>query len=170
MKGLFLATVMCSIAVGLFAQELKLDASKAKVSFYFHGDKVNGTVDNFSATFKFNPEDPSKAEISGTVDANTIQTGIKGRDKHLISEDFFHAEKYPKMKFSASSVEKVEGYFVVKGKMTIKDVTREERFKLYMKDGKMILKSTINSADYGIMKKKKREDSQVDITIEIPLL
>jgi hypothetical protein len=28
----------------------------------------------------------------------------------------------------------------------------------------------LNSADYGIMKKKKREDSQVDITIEIPFI
>jgi polyisoprenoid-binding protein YceI len=159
-----------SFQFSALAQELKLKTAKAKVAFYFHGDKVNGSLDGFTATIKFNPEDPAKAEISGAVDVKTMQTGIKGRDKHLISEDFFHADKYPKMKFSASSVEKLDGYFLVKGKLTIKDVSREERFKLYIKEGKIVLKASINSADYGIMAKKKREDSQVDITIEIPLI
>jgi polyisoprenoid-binding protein YceI len=48
---------------------------------------------------------------------------------------------------------------LVKGKLTIKDVSREERFKLYIKEGKMLLKASINSADYGIMAKKNRDDS-----------
>jgi polyisoprenoid-binding protein YceI len=163
------------LCIGLFslvstAQEVNIDASKAKVSFYFHGDKVNGSLGGFRATISFNPEEPERAEISGSVDANTMQTGIKGRDKHLISEDFFHAEKYPKMRFTASSVEKADGFYLVKGKLTIKDVSRDERFKLYIKEGKMLLKASINSADYGIMAKKNRDDSKVDITIEIPLL
>lgn len=153
-----------------FSQDLKIDISKATVKFYFHGDKVDGTLSGFKGNIKFDPNNPQSASISGSVDVSTMDTKIKNRDKHLKSADFFEVEKYPKMTFNASSVKKDGEVYVVFGKLTIKDVTRDEKFKLSLSKGTVKFTSTINSADYGIMKKKNRDDSVVDITIEIPLL
>lgn len=170
MKLISAFSLVAFLACSAFGQQIKFDASNAKVSFFFHGDKVDGTVDGFDAVIKFDPSKPESAEISGSVKAGTINTSNKMRDKHLASDDFFKAEKFPKMTFKATQILKEDGYFLVNGKLTITDVVRDETFKLTMKEGKMIFKSTINSADYGIMKKKKRDDSKVDITIEVPLL
>ncbi len=166
---LFVLALLVSSLFG-FSQELKIDVSNATVKFYFHGDKVDGTLSGFSGKIKFDPNNPQSASISGSVDASTIDTKNKNRDSHLKSADFFEAEKYPKMTFNASSVKKVGEDYIVTGKLTIKDVTREERFKLTTSKGTIKFASSINSADYGIMKKKSRDESVVDITIEIPLL
>lgn len=166
-----LSLIVAVLLIGTgYAQQLKIDATQAKVAFYFHGDKVDGTLSGFEGTIKFDPSTPSSAEISGSVKAGTINTGNKMRDKHLASSDFFHAEKFPEIRFRAAEVKKEGESYTVRGKLTIKDTPREELFKMSVKEGKLIFTSTINSADYGIMEKKKREDSQVDITIEIPLL
>jgi len=166
---LFVLALLISSLFG-FSQELKIDVSKATVKFYFHGDKVDGTLSGFTGKIKFDPNNPQSASISGSVDVSTMDTKIKNRDNHLKSADFFEVEKYPKMTFNASSVKKEGDDYIVIGKLTIKDVTREERFKLSTTKGGVKFTSTINSADYGIMKKKNRDDSVVDITIEIPLL
>ena len=170
MKQLILFAALCCYSLVSFSQSIKIDQTNAKVTFYFHGDKVDGTVAGFKGAIQFDPSKPESASISGSVDAATLNTGNKARDKHLKSGDFFEVEKYPTMRFKASSVKKENDDFVLVGKMTIKDVTREEKFSMSIQNGSLIFKSTINSADYGIMKKKKREDSIVDITIVIPIL
>jgi polyisoprenoid-binding protein YceI len=167
---LVLSIVFTALIGFSFGQKFNLDLSKATVSFYFHGEKVNGSVAGLKASININKEKPELSEISGTVDVNTLDTGNKMRDKHLKSSDYFHADKFPTMSFKAKSIVKDgEGYSVA-GIIKIKDVEREEKFVLTISKGVLTFKGSINSADYGIMKKKKREDSQVDITIEIPFL
>jgi polyisoprenoid-binding protein YceI len=153
-----------------FGQKFNLDLTKATVKFYFHGEKVNGSVAGLKASVNINKEKPELSEISGTVDVNTLETGNKMRDKHLKSSDYFDAEKFPTMSFKAKSVAKDGEGFAITGLIKIKAIEREEKFSLSIVKGVLIFKGTINSADYGIMKKKKREDSQVDITIEIPFI
>ena len=169
MKYLTLSLVLFISGLG-FAQNFKLDLSKASVSFYFHGEKVNGSVGGLKASVNINKENLAKSEISGSVDVSTLETGNKMRDKHLKSKDYFEADKFPTMNFKAKSITKQGDNFLLVGLIKIKEIEREEKFTLSIKDGKLIFKGSINSADYGIMKKKKREDSQVDITIEIPFL
>jgi polyisoprenoid-binding protein YceI len=167
---ILISFIFISLAGFTFAQKFNLDLSKATVSFYFHGEKVNGSVAGLKASITLNKDKPEFSEISGTVDVNTLETGNKMRDKHLKSSDYFDADKFPVMSFKAKSVVKDGEGFAVTGIIKIKDIEREEKFTLSISKGILIFKGTINSADYGIMKKKKREESQVDITIEIPFL
>lgn len=163
-----IALLLCSLMA--YTQQFNLDLSKAKVSFYFHGEKVNGSVAGLKATVNINKDKPELSEINGSVDVNTLETGNKMRDKHLKSKDYFEAEKFPTMSFKSKGVKKENDNFVIVGMLKIKDVEREEKFTLSISNGKLVFKGSMNSADYGIMKKKKREDSQVDITIEIPFI
>lgn len=154
----------------VYGQQFNLDLSKAKVSFYFHGEKVNGSLSGLKASVNINKDKPEQSEISGSVDVSTIETGNKMRDKHLKSNDYFDADKFPLMTFKSKGIKKENDNYVVTGILKIKDIEREEKFTLSISKGVLIFKGTMNSADYGIMKKKKREDSQVDITIEIPFI
>jgi polyisoprenoid-binding protein YceI len=149
-------------------QEISINSSDATVAFYFHGDKVDGSVEGFKSTFRLDLNNLSNSKIRGSVDVSTLKTGIKMRDKHLQSDDFFDAEKYPKMSFESTSIIDKGDFISVEGMMQIKDVKRKEVFKLTMKDGYLELFSQINSADYGVMEKKDRNKTKVDITIKIP--
>jgi polyisoprenoid-binding protein YceI len=65
-------------------------------------------------------------EAAGTirVAAASIDTGVKKRDDHLRSADFFDAAKYPDITFSASSVALSGESATVSGTLTVRDQTR----------------------------------------------
>jgi len=59
-----------------------------------------------------------------TVAAASIDTGVKKRDDHLRSADFFDAAKYPDITFSATSVTLSGENATVAGTLTVRDQTR----------------------------------------------
>lgn len=71
------------------------------------------------------PEDPTTARGTVTIDAASLTTGSDMRDGHLRSADFFDVEKYPSITFKLKSVERAGDAFKVRGDVTIKDVTEE---------------------------------------------
>jgi polyisoprenoid-binding protein YceI len=57
-----------------------------------------------------------------SVDAETISTGIKKRDKHLRSTDFFAVERHPHLRFEvASLVPSADGAGTLTGTLHIRD-------------------------------------------------
>ncbi|HEY5395495.1 MAG TPA: YceI family protein [Trebonia sp.] len=59
-----------------------------------------------------------------TVSAASLDTGIKKRDDHLRSADFFDAAKYPDITFSATSVTLSGESATVAGTLTVRDQTK----------------------------------------------
>ena len=56
----------------------------------------------------------------------SVDTGISKRDKHLLSDDFLDASRYPMITFTSKSVTKAEGNtYNVNGTLTIKDVSTD---------------------------------------------
>lgn len=167
---MFIFNLLILSAFNAFDQNFNLNLERAKVSFCFRGEKVNGSLSGLKATVNINKDKAELSEISGSVEVNTLETGNKMRDKHLKSNDYFDTDKFPLMTFNSKGIKKEGENYVVQGLLKIKDIEREEKFSLSISKGILIFKGTMNSADYGIMKKKKREDSRVDITIEIPFI
>ncbi len=87
--------------------------------------RVSGSFDKFHAVVETEGEDIESAKISFTADTNSVNTGVKQRDDHLRSDDFFNAEKFPQISFKSSSIEKIdEEEYKLHGDLTIRDVTR----------------------------------------------
>jgi polyisoprenoid-binding protein YceI len=65
-------------------------------------------------------------QAAGTirVAAASIDTGVKKRDDHLRSADFFDAAKYPDITFSATSVALSGDSATFSGTLTVRDQTR----------------------------------------------
>lgn len=87
--------------------------------------KVNGTFDSFSAQIE--ADDIEAFDISTIrfdLDVASINTRDVSRDHHLISADFFDADRYPKISFVLTSTEGTHNPLKLHGDLTIKDVTK----------------------------------------------
>lgn len=146
--------------------------SKIKFTIKNAGIAVDGKFKTFTADIKFDPEHLDKSQIEGSIDVNSIDTGIGSRDKHLRSDDYFDVPKYPKITFKSEQIFKYEGNYVARGKLTIKNVTKELLIPIHFtpKEGnKAHFKSTIllNRIDYGVGGKSMMMSDELTATLEI---
>jgi len=86
---------------------------------------VRGHFGEFGGTLEA-AEDPTESRARGWAKVATIDTGNRDRDAHLLSPDFFDAERHPNAEFETTRIEHVEGgTYRVTGDLTLKGVTRE---------------------------------------------
>ncbi|MES9591834.1 YceI family protein [Streptomyces sp. NPDC086796] len=86
---------------------------------------VRGTFGEHEGSLKLDGADPANSTASIDVRIGSVDTGIADRDNHLVSGDFFDAEKFPLMTFRSTRAEQLGGdTYRVTGDLTIKDVTR----------------------------------------------
>lgn len=105
-----------------------LDPSHSEVTFkvkHMMITNVSGSFNEFSVEADTEGEDFSKAAISFTAKATSVNTNSDQRDGHLRSPEFFDTEKFPEIKFKGTKYEKVDGEnYKLQGDLTIKDVTK----------------------------------------------
>lgn len=86
---------------------------------------VRGSFGEHEGTLTLDGANPGASAASIDVKIASIDTGIADRDGHLVSADFFDAEKFPTMTFRSTQAEQLGGdTYRVTGDLTIKDVTR----------------------------------------------
>ncbi len=127
--NLFLAILVFS-AASLSAQtNWSVDKSHSKIGFsvsHLVITDVDGFFKDYEAKVATNGDDFSTANIEFTVNTASIFTDNEGRDKHLRSDDFFNAEKFPKMTFKGKLMKKVgDNKYKLVGDLTIRDVTKQ---------------------------------------------
>lgn len=90
------------------------------------GTTVNGSFKTGTVKINIDKSNLSLSKFEGTVDINSINTGIKLRDRHLREKDeFFNEANYPKAYMKSVAVEsKGNGSYLVTWDLTIKGVTR----------------------------------------------
>lgn len=164
-------TLMLGVAVTLssFAQTLTVDTENAEVSFKVVSEDVTGTITGLDASITFNTEDLGKSSIKGSIPVSNISTGISKRDDHLLSEDYFHAEKHPKMEFESSKIEKTDKGYLMTGKMTIVGVTKDVRINFTYEGNTFVGKTVIYTNDFDLAVAKNREDSKVLVKFTVPV-
>ncbi len=136
MKNNMVLTLLALI-VGLFspaAANWKLDNAHSKVKFsvtHLLISDVEGTFKTFGGTLDAPKPDFSDGAVQFSVDVASVNTENDMRDKHLQSDDFFNAEKYPKMEFKSVSWKKIDDRNVVlEGDLTIRNVTKRVAFNV----------------------------------------
>ena len=91
--------------------------------------EVEGSFKTFTGSIAAAKPDFTDAQIEFSVDVASISTDNEMRDKHLKSEDFFSAEKFPKMTFKSTSFKKLSAKaYELYGNLTIRDVTKKVKF------------------------------------------
>jgi len=88
--------------------------------------EVTGEFKSYDGSIEASNDDFKDAKINFTVDVASINTDNSKRDTHLKSDDFFNAEKFPKITFKGKSLEKIgDDKYRLVGDFTIRDVTKE---------------------------------------------
>jgi polyisoprenoid-binding protein YceI len=65
---------------------------------------VRGRFDRFDGSYAVGPDGTT---IELTIDADSLDTGNRTRDKHLRSTDFFHVAAHPQVRFTSTRVHDV---------------------------------------------------------------
>lgn len=85
---------------------------------------VTGSFKKFEGEAESEKEDFTDVKASFSIDADSIDTNQPQRDAHLKSPDFFDAANHPKITFTSIGItKKGDGDYILKGDLTIKDVT-----------------------------------------------
>jgi len=143
----------------------KLDKSHTSVNFSINHffSAVTGKFKTFDGNFQFDPNNLQSSKADFTISVKTVSTDDSKRDKHLQSADFFDAKSFPNMTFKSTKIEKKsDKEFLVYGKLTIKDKTKDVILPMKitgemehpMMKGTIILgvviDTTINRTDFGV--------------------
>jgi polyisoprenoid-binding protein YceI len=106
----------------------KIDPAHSEIAFkvkHMMIATVSGNFTQFDATLETEAPDFNNASISFEADVNSISTNNEQRDGHLKSDDFFAADKYPKLTFVSKSFKKIdEEEYKLTGDLTIRGVTK----------------------------------------------
>ena len=85
-----------------------------------------GHFRSLEGTVHLDEANPANSSVAASVDVASVDTQTPDRDAHLRSDDFFNAERYPKMTFRSARVEPAgETNWKVTGELTVRDVTKE---------------------------------------------
>ena len=92
---------------------------------------VSGSFKKFEGTVQSEKDDFSDASVQFSAEAASVDTNNEQRDGHLKSDDFFNAVKYPKITFVSAGVEKKgNDEYILKGNLTMRDVTKPVELKV----------------------------------------
>ena len=76
---------------------------------------VHGRFDGFDGSYETGPDGTT---IELTIDADSLDTGNKTRDRHLRSSSFFHVAEHPRLRFTSTRVHEVrDGVLHVGGRL-----------------------------------------------------
>jgi polyisoprenoid-binding protein YceI len=92
------------------------------------GVTVNGSFNGLEGTVVFDPNRPEDCNVSLSVAANTLETGIALRNNHLKKEEYLDVARYPKLAFVSKTIAKQGGRWVATGTLTIKNIDKEVSF------------------------------------------
>lgn len=133
MKNMKWLAALLAVAVAgpVLADTYDLDAAHTTLGFgvkHMVVSTVKGKFADFKGEFEFDAAKPEAFKSSTTIQVKSITTENQKRDDHLRSADFFDAEKFPTLTFVGEGLEKSGDGYTLKGKLTIKETTKEVSF------------------------------------------
>lgn len=101
-----------------------IDATHSEINFkvkHMMISTVTGSFEKFDGKVETSNDDFKNAKFTFLAEIDSVNTNNKDRDNHLKSDDFFGAEKHPKLTFTSKSF---DGNKMI-GDITIKGITKE---------------------------------------------
>jgi polyisoprenoid-binding protein YceI len=122
---------------------------------------VEGRFVETNAAITYNEDDLTKSSVTAFIPVAGIDTGLKERDDHLRTADFFDAKKFPFITFQSKRIEKRAADWAAVGDLTIHGVTHEIELPFRWVQKKHVdsfgndrigfeAHTAINRKDYGI--------------------
>lgn len=164
-SGLWMIIAMACIFVGDW--QIKEDQYVLK----FETKKASGTIGGLKGKIQFDQNDPTQSSFDVTVEVSTLNTGNNLKNQHAKAGDFLNAEQYPTIRFVSGKIEKRDQGYLVTGKLTIKEITKEITVPFTFREVGMDAifegKMEINTEDYNL--KKNGVGGAMIIELNVPV-
>ena len=122
------ALILAALAQRTIANETyKFDSARSTVGFRVHQflGTANGRFRQFSGNIDLDRQHPENSSVSARIQVSSIDTGIRKRDDHLRSEEFFNVAKFPEISFKSRSVKRTGPHSGdIQGDLTMHGVTK----------------------------------------------
>ncbi len=160
--GLIIAVVIHTANAN---ETFKFDISHSTIGFRVHQflGTTTGKFSRFSGNIDIDRAHPEHSSVSARIQVSSIDTGIKKRDDHLRSAEFFNVTKYPEITFKSRSVKQtgpqggdVLGDLIMHG--VTKPITLHVKLLTPMRDEASVQRSrwevttdSLKRRDFGLM-------------------
>lgn len=165
------------------AKPFKVDGIHSSIVFAIRHNNLNdvyGRFNAYSGEFLIDPANPGASSISLTVNADSVDTGNEGRDKHVRNPDFFSTKEFPNATFKSTTFTKTgENTFDVVGDFDFhgvkKPVTAKVEYRGQGKGGRQgeltvsgfIATLTFKRSDFGVTKYLTNLGDEITLTVSI---
>jgi len=118
-------TLLALVLPAPFAAAQTWDVDTHHSNIYFSIDhiysKVHGRFKDVQIQVAFDPQQLDQSRLALNINVDSVDTGEPKRDKHLLSPDFFDADKYKRITFTSTSFAVAgNGVYNVAGTLNIK--------------------------------------------------
>ena len=118
-----LSALMIAAAPGPMTWNVDVPHTGIEFSVKHFFTPVTGQFDDYRIDLEFDREQPAHSTVSVRIDVASVNTGDERRDEHLLSGDFFEADKYPYITFESEQVWQTDtDELLARGNLTIKDL------------------------------------------------
>lgn len=142
----------CTLSIAN-AQSSRVSQPKSTVQFIIRnlGVKVSGSFAAPKGQIRFHPDSLPSARFNVQIEANTIDTGIPLRDKHLKAEDYFDVARHPLLRFESKKITRLStDTYRLEGLLIIKGTSKMLQFD-FSDSGKVLTgRFQINRRDFNI--------------------
>jgi polyisoprenoid-binding protein YceI len=137
MNRILLLLLFIQIGLGASAQNYLPVDKGTSIAFDIKnfGFLVEGSFTGVKGNISFNPLKLGNARFEMSIDAASINTDNKKRDRHLRSIDYFYSEKYPAIYLTSTSISlsNHDGYYVFEGELYIRGISKQISFEFSAK-------------------------------------
>ena len=134
-----------------------------------------GRFNDIDGQFKLDAQNAANSSFKVTIKTASIDTGLKKRDDHLRSPDFFNANQFPVITFESTQVEAASDGYRVTGNLSLHGATKSITLHLQkMGEGDdpwgnyragFATELTIKRSDYGMTNMPEAVGDEVKLMI-----
>jgi len=129
-KRIILAAALAGAAVGASADpvDYTMDPTHTMVLASWNHFGYSNPTANFgdaTGTISYDADAPENSKVEVVIPMSGLDSFVPKLDEHLLSADFFDAERFPEARFASTSVRDLgDGKLEVTGDLTLHGVTR----------------------------------------------
>ena len=96
---------------------------------------VEGSFTGIKGMIQFNPNKLGNSRFEMTIEAASINTDNKKRDRHLKDKDYFFTDKYPTIYLTSTNISRSDhdGFYVFEGEVYIRGISKKLSFEFSAK-------------------------------------
>jgi polyisoprenoid-binding protein YceI len=132
MRTYLIAAFVALVPTASLAAEYDVDPGHSSASFtvrHMMITNLRGELSGIKGSASWTRPDLADAKIEVTIDANSIDTHLAPRDKHLKSPDFLDVAEHPTLGFKSTRISKHGDKISIAGELTLRGVTRAVTFE-----------------------------------------